>query len=424
MSGVERRRLFCAVLFHLAAALCVIWSLCVLIERSAEEVRSDKLGWPFWTKLVVVTIGLTGAIVFIYIQCKQYLSLCSRWRARNRYKPDEITHWLEVVQNNFFLFYFRILLIQNAPERNHANQPQSPLTHQHSRHSSNATLHRNNSSILVITAPLSNVNAFERSNLQNSSCDLQNNQQQQQSQIIANIENNCNNFELDDDGFSQISFKHHLRHDERNSSRGSLHNVYDNMSISTTNTSATTRNYNCSDADSNFLKIIPGLQEVQEAESDEKRRSQLNEKTRTSMFIENSDILNDQNYPKLYYRHSTFLLPTTAKTSRMIDEDLSDKQREKRRYSDTKLLNNLHFENEFLVKKASQDDVLGSPTKPEVPSFDQLEFSIQNILEMDVNEPKGEKPPEGDLPTIETGRKKHLSETRNVFKSLPNLEHS
>jgi hypothetical protein len=39
MSGVERRRLFCAVLFHLAAALCVIWSLCVLIERSAEEVK-------------------------------------------------------------------------------------------------------------------------------------------------------------------------------------------------------------------------------------------------------------------------------------------------------------------------------------------------------------------------------------------------
>jgi E3 ubiquitin-protein ligase MARCH1/8 len=38
MSGVERRRLFCAVLFHLAAALCVIWSLCVLIERSADEV--------------------------------------------------------------------------------------------------------------------------------------------------------------------------------------------------------------------------------------------------------------------------------------------------------------------------------------------------------------------------------------------------
>lgn len=258
--------------------------------------------------------------------------------------------------------------------------------------------------------------------MQNSSCDLQSHQQQQQqqSQIIANIENNCNNFELDDDGFSQISFKHHLRHDERNSSRGSLHNVYDNMSISTTNTSATTRNYNCSDADSNFLKIIPGLQEVQEAENDEKRRSQLKEKTRTSMFIENSDILNDHNYPKLYYRHSTFLLPTTAKTSRMIDDDRSDKQREKRRYSDTKLLNNLHFENEFLVKKMSQDDVLGSPTRTD---FDQLEFNIQNILEMDVNEQKGDKP-DGNLPVNDTGRKISLSETRNVFKSLPNLEHS
>lgn len=55
MSGVERRRLFCAVLFHFAAALCVIWSLCVLIERAAEEVKRGLIGWPFWTKLVVVT---------------------------------------------------------------------------------------------------------------------------------------------------------------------------------------------------------------------------------------------------------------------------------------------------------------------------------------------------------------------------------
>lgn len=84
MSGVERRRLFCAVLFHVAAALCVIWSLCVLIERAADEVKRGQIGWPFWTKLVVVTVGLTGGIVFMYIQCKQYLNLCTRWRARNR----------------------------------------------------------------------------------------------------------------------------------------------------------------------------------------------------------------------------------------------------------------------------------------------------------------------------------------------------
>lgn len=105
MSGVERRRLFCAVLFQCAAAMCVIWSLCVLIERAAEEVKKDQigkrahfsnsifvgnslinnqLGWPFWTKLVVVTVGLTGGVVFMYIQCRQYLHLCHRWRARNR----------------------------------------------------------------------------------------------------------------------------------------------------------------------------------------------------------------------------------------------------------------------------------------------------------------------------------------------------
>uniref|UniRef100_A0A182IPJ0 Uncharacterized protein n=1 Tax=Anopheles atroparvus TaxID=41427 RepID=A0A182IPJ0_ANOAO len=101
MSGVERRRLCCAVLFHCAAGLCVIWSLCVLIERAAEEVRRGQIGWPFWTKLIVVTVGLTGGVVFMYIQCKQYLNLCNRWRSRNR-----------------------ILLIQNAPEKIHP--PQSP----------------------------------------------------------------------------------------------------------------------------------------------------------------------------------------------------------------------------------------------------------------------------------------------------------
>lgn len=45
ISGIERRRLCCSVLFHLAAALCVIWSLCVLIERAAEDVQRGRIGW-------------------------------------------------------------------------------------------------------------------------------------------------------------------------------------------------------------------------------------------------------------------------------------------------------------------------------------------------------------------------------------------
>lgn len=50
MSGVERRRLFCAVLFHCAAAICVIWSLCVLIERAAEEVKRGQIGTNWFTR--------------------------------------------------------------------------------------------------------------------------------------------------------------------------------------------------------------------------------------------------------------------------------------------------------------------------------------------------------------------------------------
>jgi len=44
ISGIERRRLCCSVLFHCAAALCVIWSLCVLIERAADDVQRGLIG--------------------------------------------------------------------------------------------------------------------------------------------------------------------------------------------------------------------------------------------------------------------------------------------------------------------------------------------------------------------------------------------
>ncbi|XP_030571576.1 uncharacterized protein LOC115770442 [Drosophila novamexicana] len=116
ISSIERRRLCCTVLFHCAAALCVIWSLCVLIERAADDVKRGVIDWPFWTKLAVVTVGLTGGVVFMYIQCKAYLHLCHRWKALNR-----------------------ILLIQNAPEKIHPLAPPSPVAAHHhfsERHSS------------------------------------------------------------------------------------------------------------------------------------------------------------------------------------------------------------------------------------------------------------------------------------------------
>lgn len=290
----------------------------------------------------------------------------------------------------------------NAPGKQVAFQASSPMNLNHSQQSSSATLNRNNSSTLVaIPTPLSNPTTLDQG-YQPTQAELR--QQQQQSQIIANIENNSINFEIDDDGFSQISFKHHLRQDGGNSSRGSLHNVYDNMSVSTTNTSATTRNFN--DTDSNYLRAGPGLQEVQEAENDDHKLPHKPEKPRTSIFFENGDILDDQNYPKLYYRHSTFLLPTTAKTSRSIDEALSEKQFGKRRYSDTKLVSSLHFENEFLTKNADS-----SPKTPiaEDALGDKLSVELQNILELEASDDKADKT---------------TDEKRKIFKSLPNLEMS
>ncbi|EDW18165.2 uncharacterized protein LOC6581976 isoform X1 [Drosophila mojavensis] len=118
ISSIEKRRLCCSVLFHSAAALCVIWSLCVLIERAADDVKRGVIDWPFWTKLAVVTVGLTGGIVFMYIQCKAYLHLCHRWKALNR-----------------------ILLIQNAPEKIHPLAPPSPVAAHHQFNERHSSMH-------------------------------------------------------------------------------------------------------------------------------------------------------------------------------------------------------------------------------------------------------------------------------------------
>lgn len=348
-----------------------------------------KLGWPFWTKLVVVTVGLTGGVVFMYIQCKQYLNLCARWRARNR-----------------------ILLIQNAPEKTIPHHSQSPVTNSHqssmepnlgaNNNQISVSLHRNDSSILVISAPLNNNFSSGTSGMINSEALSHNMTATQPHHIVANIENN---YELDDDiSCSNISFKHHLRHQdgEGTSSRGSLHNVFDNTSISTTNTSATARNMLAGDNDSNFHRIIPeGRDEEEEAgrELDNDSRKVATAKARyesgdaklgTSMFVENGDILNDKNYPKLAHHHSQFLLPSAI--SPRFAEAVDARQKERRRYSDTKLLqnNSCNFENEFLINKTA---LFGESTRGRSEDlifercddvFDPIDLNIQNILEMDM----------------------------------------
>ncbi|XP_062256550.1 E3 ubiquitin-protein ligase MARCH8 isoform X3 [Platichthys flesus] len=89
MTASERRKIMCSVTFHVIAITCVVWSLYVLIDRTAEEIRQAGripgiLEWPFWTKLVVVAIGFTGGLVFMYVQCKVYIHLWKRLKAYNR----------------------------------------------------------------------------------------------------------------------------------------------------------------------------------------------------------------------------------------------------------------------------------------------------------------------------------------------------
>ncbi|CAL8330412.1 unnamed protein product [Merluccius merluccius] len=45
---------------------------------------SGVIEWPFWTKLTVVAMGLTSALVFMYIQGTLYLQLWRRLKAFNR----------------------------------------------------------------------------------------------------------------------------------------------------------------------------------------------------------------------------------------------------------------------------------------------------------------------------------------------------
>ncbi|XP_041640044.1 uncharacterized protein march1 [Cheilinus undulatus] len=118
MSKSERRKIFCSVMFHLIAIACMLWSIYILVKRTAEEIRLGKndlltvgvcvctssgvLEWPFWTKLIVVAIGFTGGLIFMYIQCKVYLQLWRRLKAFNR-----------------------IITVQNCPEKGpHSSQAQ------------------------------------------------------------------------------------------------------------------------------------------------------------------------------------------------------------------------------------------------------------------------------------------------------------
>lgn len=70
-----------ALIMEFSALSCsecsVLFFFCVICTAGILE-------WPFWTKLVVVAIGFTGGLVFMYVQCKVYIHLWRRLKAYNR----------------------------------------------------------------------------------------------------------------------------------------------------------------------------------------------------------------------------------------------------------------------------------------------------------------------------------------------------
>ncbi|CAL8331300.1 unnamed protein product [Lota lota] len=120
MTKGEWRKLLCSVVFHLLAISCVSWSIYILFKRTTEEFRLGKedelwrlalikyytaegvIEWPFWTKVIVVVMGLTSGLIFMYIQCVVYLQLWRRLKAFNR-----------------------IITVQNCPEKD-LHPPRDP----------------------------------------------------------------------------------------------------------------------------------------------------------------------------------------------------------------------------------------------------------------------------------------------------------
>lgn len=382
ISGVERRRLCCSVLFHCAAALCVIWSLCVLIERAAEDVKRGIIDWPFWTKLAVVTVGLTGGVVFMYIQCKAYLHLCHRWRARNR-----------------------ILLIQNAPEKVHPLSPPSPVLHSRSiPHNSNALVSHANTTnnynynsfnypsasaaaAAAATSALAMEDQQDVVDIQPSSVSILAHQSAsnsngqyphpaQHGQIVANIENNSHNYDRDWtlDDVSQISSFRPCPQGSGSMTpfHDSIHNVLEHSQSGSNSVNGSRQDLNPSITSAGASAQTGGAAAVVTTHplqshntASVSSNSETNSRTtnsyvfkptattssgsiftptnphyhhhhrysNSSVFLENRDILNDSGFPKINYRHSSVL--TSPDISDNLDKFLG---KDLRRYSDTKLL--------------------------------------------------------------------------------------
>ncbi|XP_002162482.2 E3 ubiquitin-protein ligase MARCHF8 isoform X1 [Hydra vulgaris] len=106
LSPNERRKLLCTVSFHIVAVTCMVWSLCVLINHTAEEFKRGNFEWPFWIKLVVSVIGFISIVVFMYVHSKFYVKLFLRLKTYNR--AIFITNVSEIEKERFKTHFVEI----------------------------------------------------------------------------------------------------------------------------------------------------------------------------------------------------------------------------------------------------------------------------------------------------------------------------
>lgn len=284
-------------------------------------------------------------------------------------------------------------------------------------------------------------------------------------QIVANIENNPLHYERDwtlDDS-SQSSFKPCPQGSgSMTPFHDSVHNMYENPAPPVRSSSHST---NGSGSDLNQMPNIATASAMSSAATIAKTNDLNLFKVNTHMmnfpnsavFLENSDILNDADYPKLYHRHSTIFMSPEINDN--LDKFLV---KDTRRYSDTKLMHQQRIGTsssagrpvECVVPIFNVTNVLGVAIQSTTASnadepaanvtdiifeqsgsanstFDPLELNIAEMLELDVHQQHlAHKKARLSLnnvtsdidatAVVATG----APGNRNLFKSLPNLSAS
>ncbi|MBN3290521.1 MARH1 ligase, partial [Polypterus senegalus] len=107
----EWKKIIKTIAVYIVALICVIWSLQILIDRTADMIYLSNgngiFSWTLWVKIVIAPPSLILSIVILYAERKFYINLWKRLKAHNS-----------------------MILIQNCPEtKTEVEEQQSSCNH-------------------------------------------------------------------------------------------------------------------------------------------------------------------------------------------------------------------------------------------------------------------------------------------------------